>query len=80
MRTVDRPCAITVENGLIKLECDGAVAVFDPSMAELVGKRLRGRAALSRIDDAVRGRIADRLIEQASVAREAIRPAPLRAA
>jgi hypothetical protein len=61
MRTVDRPFKVSVENGLVRIECDGVIATIDPAMADAAGRHMLADDPL-----AIQGRIGKRLIESAA--------------
>lgn len=73
MRTVDRPFKVTVENGLVRIECDGVIATIDPAAADAAGRHM-----VADDPKAIQGRIGRRLIEGA--ARSRSKPAGARAA
>ncbi len=62
MRTVDRPFKVSIENGLVRIECDGVIATIDPAMADAAGQAMLADDPL-----AIQGRIGKRLIESAAL-------------
>jgi hypothetical protein len=64
MRTVDRPFKVSIDNGLVKIECAGAIATIDPGVAAAAGRRMVADAPLG-----VQGKIGRRLIESADASR-----------